>query len=65
MSRGKAKQRLTFTPVNRIGEQCACCGRERGPRSVRGVRVVILEDNFTIYYCDVCIRSLEEARKHP
>lgn len=31
----------TFIPVNRIGEDCACCGRARGPRAVRGVRVEV------------------------
>lgn len=59
------KQKVTFTPVNRIGEQCACCGRDRGPRAVRGVRVFSSEDSRTDYYCDVCIGQLAKAKAHP
>jgi hypothetical protein len=55
----------TFTPVNRIGEMCACCGRERGPRAVRGVRVEIPADRLTQYYCDTCIGQLAKAKAHP
>lgn len=59
------KQKVTFTPVNRIGEPCACCGRDRGPRAVRGVRVFSSDDNLTNYYCDVCIGQLAKAKAHP
>lgn len=59
------KSKITFTPVNRIGEPCACCARERGPRAVRGVRVEDPTDGITIYYCDRCIAQLAEAKAHP
>ena len=58
------KQKITFVPVNRIGEPCSCCSRERGPRAVRGVRVVA-EDGLTFYYCDRCIGQLAGAKAHP
>ena len=65
--------KATFTPVNRIGEPCACCGRERGPRAVRGVRVYLPDDarraelalaGSAQYYCDVCIGQLAKAKAH-
>lgn len=56
---------MTFTPVNRISEPCACCSRERGPRAVRGVRVDVSPENLTFYYCDVCIGHLAKAKAHP
>jgi hypothetical protein len=59
---------MTFTPVNRIGEPCQCCGRDRGPRAVRGVRVVCVEvpaHPWTAYYCDACIGQLAKAKAHP
>jgi hypothetical protein len=59
------KTKITFTPVNRIGEPCACCARERGPRAVRGVRVDVRSEAFTYYYCDVCIGQLAKAKAHP
>jgi len=58
-------KRPTFTPVNRIGEPCACCSRDRGPRAVRGVRVFHPTDGITQYYCDVCIGHLAKAKAHP
>lgn len=58
------KQKVTFTPVNRIGEQCACCGRDRGPRAVRGVRVDEPKPP-SLVICEDCIakitRTLEET----
>lgn len=60
------KTKNTYTPVNRIGEPCACCNRERGPRAVRGVRVDTPgPGDFTFYYCDVCIGQLARAKEHP
>jgi hypothetical protein len=53
-------KRPTFTPVNRIGALCECCGREGVSRSVRGVRVDV-KDGFTLYYCNPCVRALEKA----
>ncbi len=58
------KLKITFTPVNRIGEPCACCGRERGPRPVRGVRADC-SDGVTTYYCDRCVGQLAKAKAHP
>ena len=59
------KNEVTFTPVNRIGEPCSCCARDRGPRAVRGVRVFSPGDGLTIYYCDSCIGHLAKAKEHP
>jgi hypothetical protein len=58
------KSKVTFTPVNRIGDQCSCCGRDRGPRAVRGVRVDP-GDGDTWYYCDRCIDQLAKAKAYP
>lgn len=58
-------KRLEFTPVNRISKPCACCGRDRGPRAVRGVRVYDRADTLTQYYCDHCIDHLAKAKSHP
>jgi hypothetical protein len=58
-----AKSTIRFTPVNRIGEPCACCSKERAWRSTRGVRVEA--DGLTFYYCDTCIGQLAKAKAHP
>ena len=62
------KKPITFTPVNRIGEPCACCSRERN-RAARGVRVEVdggdARGGVTFYYCDVCIGRLAKAKAHP
>jgi hypothetical protein len=59
------KKAMTFTPVNRIGEPCACCARDRRLRAVRGVRVDDPTDKLTVYYCDSCIGHLAKAKEHP
>ena len=57
----------TFTPVNRIGEPCACCARTL-QRAVRGVRVDVdggdRRGGLTFYYCDKCIGQLSKAKAH-
>ena len=56
--------KMTFIPVNRIGEDCACCGRPRGPKAVRGVRAEAT-DGLTFYYCDVCIPAARKGHDSP
>jgi hypothetical protein len=70
-----ANQKITFTPVNRIGEPCECCAQDRSPRAVRGVRVDVDGGDgrvgslgltgVTMYYCDRCIAQLAGAKAHP
>lgn len=57
--------KVKFIPVNRIGEDCSCCARPRGPRAVRGVRVETGDDGYIFYYCDRCINAMAAAKAHP
>jgi hypothetical protein len=59
LSVGKTRQWPKFTVVPRICAPCTYCNC--APK-VRGV-LVELEDGFTFYYCNACVRALEEAVK--